>query len=303
MSLTSRLIAEELGYPELLLDKKYQKNKLLEEYSYAKYYKNQLLAQSGSFQYSLDSEYYTRTRPDKFEWIQPPDLLCEQGQCGNGKPARQPRFLTSWFLFLYLSILLPHPDFCIRLPIIFQDWDGTLNSTLKTRYSFPSLQFYSFHLLLVGGGTIYFSIQQYQKKQHDLLSEKIQSVYIELDHMLAYLRTRYTPTRRGTDYDNLNQLLIRFSDVFYSDINLYDPKGNLLATSRSEIFDQGMQGEKMNPVAYDKMVKEKQAEFIHREKIGNLSYLSAYVPFVNAEEQTSGLSEPALFYQTEYTAE
>jgi two-component system nitrogen regulation sensor histidine kinase NtrY len=135
---------------------------------------------------------------------------------------------------------------------------------------------------LVGGGTIYFSIEQYQKKQHDILSEKIQSVYIELDHLLAYLPNRISPDWKGVDYDNLNQLLIKFSDVFYSDINLYDPQGNLLATSRSEIFDQGIMGKKMDPMAYNKMVKEKQAEFIHRETIGNLSFLSAYVPFVNA---------------------
>jgi len=38
-------------------------------------------------------------------------------------------------------------------------------------------------------------------------------------------------------------------------------------------------------MAYSKMVKEKQAEFIHRETIGNLSFLSAYVPFVNADNK------------------
>jgi signal transduction histidine kinase len=137
----------------------------------------------------------------------------------------------------------------------------------------------------VGGGTIYFSIQQYQRKQHDLLSEKIQSVYIELDHLLAYLPNRISPNWKGDDYDNLNQLLIKFSDVFYSDINLFDPQGDLLATSRSELFDQGILGRKMNPQAYNKMVKEKQAEFIHREHIGKLTYLSAYVPFVNAKNK------------------
>jgi nitrogen fixation/metabolism regulation signal transduction histidine kinase len=42
---------------------------------------------------------------------------------------------------------------------------------------------------------------------------------------------------------------------------------------------------KMDPQAYNKMVKEKQAEFIHRENIGNLSFLSAYVPFVNADNK------------------
>ncbi|MBA7529671.1 hypothetical protein ES705_21869 [subsurface metagenome] len=77
----------------------------------------------------------------------------------------------------------------------------------------------------------------------------------------------------------LNQLLIKFSDVFYTDINLYDPNGQLLATSRSEIFERGLLGEKMNPMAYHKLHNEKRAQFIHRENISELYYLSAYVPF------------------------
>jgi nitrogen fixation/metabolism regulation signal transduction histidine kinase len=58
-----------------------------------------------------------------------------------------------------------------------------------------------------------------------------------------------------------------------------------MATSRSEIFNEGVLGEKMDPMAYHKMVKGRQAEFIHRETIGNLSYISAYVPFVNTDNK------------------
>ena len=282
LELESRLTAEELGYPELLLDKKYQKNKLLEEYSYARYYKNQLLAQSGSFQYSLMLNTY-KDKPDRFEGY---NHLIYYVNKDNVVMVSLPttKFFDELVSFSYIFLLY----FVVVLLYTFarniykQRTEVEFNFKNKIQLSIIAVLFLS--LLLVGGGTIYFSIQQYQKKQHDILSEKIQSVYIELDHVLAY-QTRLRPDSRGPDYDNLNQLLIRYSDVFYSDINLYDPKGNLLATSRAEIFDQGMQGEKMNPLAYDKMAKEKQAEFIHRENIGNLSYISAYVPFVNAENK------------------
>jgi hypothetical protein len=66
IELTSRLVAEELGFPDLLLDKKYHKNRLLEEYSFASYNKNKLVAQSGTFQYSLDLMTYENS-PEKFE--------------------------------------------------------------------------------------------------------------------------------------------------------------------------------------------------------------------------------------------
>jgi len=283
LELTSRLVAEELGFPDLLLDKKFQKNKLLEEYSFAQYHKNQLVTQSGTFQYSLDLNTY-KNKPEKFEGYNHLIFLVNKD---NAVMVSRPtatffdRLVSFSYIFLFYYILML--IFVTIRNFSTLGKDITFNFKNKIQLSIIAILFLS--LILVGGGTIYFSIQQYQRKQHDILSEKIQSVYIELDHLLAYLPNRISPNWKGDDYDNLNQLLIKFSDVFYSDINLYDPEGNLLATSRSELFDQGILGMKMDPQAYNKMVKEKQAEFIHRENIGNLSFLSAYVPFVNADNK------------------
>lgn len=282
LELESRLIAEELGYPELLLDKKYQKNKLLETYSYAKYYRNQLLAQSGSFQYSLNLNTY-RNKASRFEgYNHLMYYLNKDSVVMVSVPTTS--FFDKLVSFSYIFLLFYLILVVYLVTNNFSQLGRNLGFNFKSKIQLGIIAALFLSLILVGGGTIYFSIEQYQKKQHDLLSEKIQSVYVELDRQLAYLQ-RLRPGIRGSGYNNLNQLLTNFSDVFYTDINLYDPKGNLLATSRPEIFNQGMQGTKMNPVAYGKMVKEKQAEFIHREKIGNLSYLSAYVPFVNAENK------------------
>lgn len=282
LELESRLVAEELGYPELLLDKKYQKNKLLETYSYAKYYNNQLLAQSGTFQYSLNLNTY-RDKSSRFEGY---NHLIYYVNKDSVVMVSVPTtsFFDKLVSFSYIFLLFYMILMFYIVANNFSRLGRNIGFNFKNKIQLGIVAALFLSLILVGGGTIYFTIDQYQKKQHDLLSEKIQSVYVELDHQLGYLQ-RLRPGTRGTGYNNLNQLLINFSDVFYTDINLYDPKGNLLATSRQDIFEQGMQGEKMNPVAYGKMVKEKQAEFIHREKIGNLSYLSAYVPFVNAESK------------------
>ena len=47
-----------------------------------------------------------------------------------------------------------------------------------------SLLFFS--LILIGAGTVYFSIRQYKSRQTELLEEKIQSVYVELIHKLEF---------------------------------------------------------------------------------------------------------------------
>ncbi len=283
LELESRLVAEELGFPELLLDKKYKENRLLTEYSYAKYYKNQLLAQSGTFQYSLDLNTY-KGKPVKFEgYDHIIYYLTKDNVVMVSKPATT--FFNRLISFSYIFLF----NYIIVLIIIgirnFSKLGGDIKFNFKNKIQLSIIAILFLSLILVGGGTIYFSIQQYQKKQLDLLSEKIQSVYIELDRMLAYLPNKISPYQKGDGFDNLEQLLIKFSDIFYSDINLYDPDGNLLATSRSEIFSKGILGEKMDPLAYSKMVKERQAEFIHRETIGKLSFLSVYVPFVNVENK------------------
>jgi signal transduction histidine kinase len=284
LELRSRLVSEETGYPELLLDSKYQENRLLEDYSYAKYYRNQLLTRSGSFQYSLNLDTY-KNSPRRFggydHFIY---YLNEDNVIMVSKPTTSlfDKLVSLSYVFLFYYLLLLIFNLIRNISKLGKD----IQFNFKNKIQLSILSVLLLSLILVGGGTVYFSLEQYQKKQHDILSEKIQSVYIELDQLLAYQnRSRLTPNWSDAVYDNLNQLLVNLSDIFYSDINLYDPDGNLLATSRSEIFKQGILGEKMNPVAYEQMVVEKQAELIHQEHIGRLSYHSAYVPFVNAQNK------------------
>ncbi|HYX05156.1 MAG TPA: ATP-binding protein, partial [Bacteroidales bacterium] len=139
-------------------------------------------------------------------------------------------------------------------------------------------------LILVGSGTIFFSIQQYKNRHNEILSEKIQSVYIELVHKLEY-EQKLTPDWSDATYDNLDELLQKFSNVFYTDINLYDKQGKLLATSRPGIFNKELVGARMNPAAYVELVLNEKAEYIHNERIGSLNYMSAYVPFINSENE------------------
>jgi signal transduction histidine kinase len=283
IELESRLIAEELGYPKLLIEeKKFSKGRLLQDYSYAKYYKNRLIAQAGNFQYSLTFDYYKSKQFTDRGYDHMVFHIDHEYAIIVSKPT--PTFFTRLvsfsyiFVFYYLLVV-----FYLFIQYVSKMGKG-FEFNFKNKIQLSILSVLLLSLLLIGGGTIYFSVEQYRKKQHDILSEKIQSVYIEIDHKLAY-ETRLTTQWESDNYDNLGQLLLKFSDVFYTDINLYDPEGNLLATSRPDIFDRGLQGEKMNPAAFRKMDGERQAEFVHHETIGNLTYLSAYVPYLNAENK------------------
>ncbi len=287
IELESRLISQELGYPELLLDSKFSRNSDVNEFSYAKYFQNRLIAQFGNFLYALKPEVYGETDQDySFVNFEDFDHLIYRIDKDNtiilSKPSVKFFNLLVSFSYIFAFYYLMVVSSLLIINLLKRNWKLEFNFKNKIQVSIISILFLS--LILIGGGTIYFSIEQYKDKHDDNLREKIQSVYIELDHKLAY-EEKLSPNWAADKYDNLDQLLIKFSEVFYSDINLYDPNGDLLATSRPEIFERGLQGGKMNPVAFEKMVVGKQAEFIHRERIGKLEYLSAYVPFINVQNK------------------
>jgi nitrogen fixation/metabolism regulation signal transduction histidine kinase len=64
---------------------------------------------------------------------------------------------------------------------------------------------------------------------------------------------------------------------------LYDLNGNLFASSRPKVFDEGLTSKKMDPESYFNIGLLQRTEFIHDENIGKLFYLSAYVPVKNKD--------------------
>lgn len=285
IELDSRLSTNQLGYPELLLDEKLYKAKLIEKYSYAKYFKNNLVAHSGEFSYSLGTNFYPEFSTEFMSlnldgynhllYMPEKDNLIIVSRA-KAKFIDLLIAFSYFFLFYYLCI------FTSRFIISIQRREIRFLGNLRGKIQFTIVSILIASLILIGGSTIWLNILNYRQSQDKILHEKIQSVLIELTHKLAF-EDELTPFWQADKYDNLDQLLIKFSDVFYTDINLYDPQGNLLATSREEIFHLGLQGKKMDPSAFIKLSREQRAQYIHREKIGKLSYLSAYVPFENID--------------------
>jgi signal transduction histidine kinase len=285
MELDSRRLTTELGYPELLLDEEVSGNTILNDYSYAKYNDGKLITQSGTFPYSLRSYTYgeftdefTISSFENYDHVI--YTVNEDNIIIISTPATTIfNVLVSFsYIFVFFYLLVSIILLFINMPFLKRRFE----SNFKNKIQFSIISILLLSLIFIGGGTIFFSISQYKQKHYDILSEKIQSVYIELDHKLRF-EEQLTSRWFSDQYDNLNQLLIKFSDVFYSDINLYNPLGNLLATSRPEIYDKDLISERMNMMAYKELAINMKAEYVHTERIGQLSYLSAYVPFMNKD--------------------
>jgi len=169
----------------------------------------------------------------------------------------------------------------LLIPLFYQQFKGIKfslkNITLNVKIQTVLIWLILLSLIVFGIGAGTFVIKQYHASSKAFIKEKTGSVNTELHHKLG------NEQELNSDLVYLEYLLKKFSRVFVTDINLYDVNGNLLASSQPKIYSVGLISKKMNHTAFGELRLDKKSEFIHTEQIGNLDYLSSYVPFVNKE--------------------
>ena len=286
IELYSDVDAFQAGYSELLLDKNYKGYVKLKDYSFAKYINGNLILRTGEFPYDkTDAEYVDKSfdyrifNSEGFKHI-----LYKNGNITVvvSKPelAVVDIFISFAYIFAFILLIsnflmaiMKRPD--LKTLLNFNFWQ-------KLLVSFIAVLLFSF--ISIGIVVAFFSIRQYQTKHHENIKEKVNSIYSELDSRFSMERN-LTPDWRDESNSSLNELLIKFSNVFNTDINLYNKNGFLIATSRPEVFYRDLTSRRLNMDAFINLKDLTKSEYIQSEKIGSLEYISAYVPFYNNENQ------------------
>jgi signal transduction histidine kinase len=298
----SRFIPRGLGYPELLMDQKSKSTFNITPYSWAKYINNELIYHYGKYTYSLNLDDFIRrsdakgffnlNRYNHLYFPKNEDTIIIISKKNYGLIDIAAPF-SYFFIFYGFSLLLFLLIF--SRPIRLKQYQFHFKRRLQL--SIISLVLISF--VFIGVSSLFYIVTLNNNKNIDLLKEKSHSVLIELEHKLS---TEETLSTEIEPY--LSVLLYKLSLVFFSDINLYDLNGTLLATSRVDIFNKGLISPQMNTRAYHQMKYFKSSQFIHKETIGDYNYLSAYLPFRNVENQTIAyLNLPYFAKQNELTNE
>jgi len=299
----SRYTPEEIGYPELLLDKMVKTRTDLSTYSYARYNRGRLVSHYGDFPYELTDLLFEADDNGEFEFK-------ETGQFNHliYRPAPDSLVVLSkplqgiLQLLTHFSYLVLFFSFLALIPLgankLLRDRRlGPISFKRRVQLSIVLLLFLS--LILIGGGTIVYIISNSNQKNISNISEKIHSLLIETEYILGK-QTELTQSNA----DDLAYALTRQANVFFSDINIYDTDGNLYASSRSKIFEEGLISKKINPQAFYFLSARRSSEYIHQETIGDLQYASAYVPLRNFENKVIAyLNLPYFARQDELTKE
>ena len=284
VKIDEKTLALEIGYPDLLIEDKTSNKDPLSEFSYAKYRSGKLASRSGSFPYDLSDKMLEGATAENSQLIvgdyhhyiyktQNNKIVLTAIRVSNFDKVVAFSYIFMFFtLLLIIGIAANHrPLQRFRLKLNFE------NKLLLTMLFVLILSF-----VMVTTGTIYYNSKQFRQKHNTNINEKLESVVktLEMEQEKGFISDT---SLAGSNTLIMNELLKILSSIYYTDINLYNYQGRLIATSRPEIFNQGLIGPYMEPEAYRQMTINEKTRFIQNEKIGKLQYASSYALFNHPE--------------------
>ena len=276
---------KEVGYPELLIDSR-QKTLQLSGYSFSRYFDGNLQYKFGDFPYPVDFNYFKSKPIDQFFYLEHfKHIIIKIGPKGYLVVSRPRETISMQILpfsalFLFFSFLV--------LFFIVMKYGSRVAQLFS--YSFRArlqLVFFASVLaifLILSFISFYYFNENGKSQVNDYLREKSHSVLIALQQKFEDY-----PSISKNDQPEIQDYLQKLSQLFFSDINLYDPSGMLIASSRPEIFEKGLQSELINPGAYNHIRIRNRLFYLSREHIENLDFYSAYMPLTLMNGKDAGI--------------
>lgn len=275
--LRPRLVADGLGFPELLLAGDRPSPFGPGRFVRARYERGVLTSSSGPYIFPVNWEKPVPT--EGLHWSANGYDLLAQGDpqgalllLGTKEPTWWDHVTTFSYLFLF---------FCLLAAVIGgigallgRRWSGAMGISGKVRLGVAGFAVVSL-LLFTFGLSHMIDVRRAQRNTRTL-DERSRGVVAELRQTL---RGEGALSPAMTPY--LDHLLGNLSNVFFTDLTLYAPNGTLLATSREQVFNTGLLGRRMDPRAYQRLAGEDASSFIHGEHIGSADFSTAYMPFRN----------------------
>jgi two-component system, NtrC family, nitrogen regulation sensor histidine kinase NtrY len=287
-------------YPLLLQQETHKANPQENQYSVAVYVNNKLITQTNEYPFSTNLKndtlkeqqavFYRNRNVSELHY-----KVADKRTVVVVRSHSQFLEVTSLFSYLFciqvfLAAIILLYQFYLSYFTRVQLLRKLTKLTLRKRVHFSMLTIVLASFLLIGTVTIIFFKNQYGEsntaKLQSALQVAKQSVQDYLKQENAY--SNYLVFDTVCSSNKFRYFVSGIANAQKIDINIFDNKARLLATSQEEIFDKGLISRYMRPDAYFGLNELGESIVIRNEKIAGLSYLSAYQPLRDEEGVTLG---------------
>ncbi|HQK97414.1 MAG TPA: ATP-binding protein [Bacteroidia bacterium] len=300
IELNSRRFQEDNGFPDLLLGNKWNFDRDVNHYSYARYRQGKLISQSGSYNYYLTSapyeEYYSRGNGDYFSfdgythYFLPYD---KEGLIIVSLPVQGIWVFITLFSYLFTVFSVIFLLTFLLFKLIRNGWKFEINFNSRIQVTIVAIVVCT--LLLTGLSTVIYIYKNYEQAQKTKTQEKLNNILSLVENQIGNRELG-----NGNIGDDLEFYLNQLSSVLTTDFNVYSLNGLMLFSTQPKIYEQELVSPLMNRSAYVKLTASQKALFMQIEKVGKLSYIGAYEPIRNSDNKIIGyLNLPYFAKETE----
>ncbi len=301
VQLTSNRIDQMGAFPELLVNGRIQEDVQLKDYSYAYYNDGLLLNQHGRYVYNLRNTHFRAINKDfvfvnntedgrKYNHLvyqpNPRKVIVISKEVNN----LVNQLASASFIFLVLLI------FAILVYVLHWLWYSVQNYDIrfrnfrwnylistnrvlyKTRIQVSMVAAVVITLLITGIITYYNISQQYREQQDETVLDKIGKISSGFNKQLINNDIL-------AENEQANLAFNTYADVNGADLNLFDLQGKLIHSTQPKIYENGLIARRMNSLSYLYLNRLQKSEYINTERIGDLSFLAAYVPLKNSKNE------------------
>ena len=135
-------------------------------------------------------------------------------------------------------------------------------------------------LIFVGTASVLFPLNIYKQNQENMIREKSESFLYSISRDLSGVNHIHNVSQAA-----LQNMLTGLSNTLYKDVHIYDLDGKLYASSRPQLFNKKLQGQLMNPIAFNALHHNNLMDIVQVESIGENEYTSSYFLISNSSEE------------------
>lgn len=287
MRLLQKSLKPESPLPNLLIEGDLVSRESFSSFSFAVYEENQLIQQGGKYPYQLidnswknsEGEFNLIQLDGLSHFIYRPDdaniIVVSFAAAGWVRPLS---VASGLFILAILLLFLAN-----RVVDTNASWRRFVRLSYRNRIEIALIGSVLAILLFIGYITITYTVLRSKSNTEDLVTGRLQDIQSAVE---GGLRLRQGMLQiSGSQRSELNQV----SGNLQADFSIFDLKGKLVFSSQTKLFERGLLGNYMHPMAYNEVARSQRTIFLQSEEIGNFSFTSAYVPLRDSKSQLVGI--------------
>jgi len=186
--------------------------------------------------------------------------------------------------FLLISALFWLINALIRARFNKKKWSSYWQLSIRNQIHGTIIFISIVSFIVIGIATILFFVMRYEDNNREKLSRTIRIMEKEVKNTISSgWRIFDTAQISESSYNQkLEQAVEKISEIHGVDVNLYDLKGNLRVSSLPLPYIKGILSTRMDPMAFFHLSKLNDIQYFQKEEIGKLSFMSNYVPVIDA---------------------